>query len=445
MNQSANETIRGWPAHQIERWPIGRLVPYARNARTHSDAQVDLIAASIVKWGWTMPILASEEGTILSGYGRFLAAGKLGLAEVPVVVARGWTEEQKAAYVIADNQIGLRAGWDEGLLRLELGALQAAGFELAPLGFDAAELAGILDVRPAGATDPDEAPEPPVNPVAVRGDFWALGRHRLICGDATSVEDTRKVLDGAAPQLMITDPPYGVNYDPAWRESADLGVGKRSKGRVANDNRTDWSKAWALFPGQVAYVWHAGLHCAVVQQSLESQGFAMRAQIIWVKQHFVLSRGDYHWQHEPCWYAVRDKGHWIGDRKQTTIWDIRNNNCFGNADKERTWGLGAQKPVECMKRPIENNSSPGLAVYDPFLGTGTTLIAAEMTGRSCYGLEIDPAYCDVIINRWQNFTGGKATLDGLTFAEVKDARCGLHHMPEQKPVGASDLSATAAE
>ena len=187
-------------------------------------------------------------------------------------------------------------------------------------------------------------------------------------------------------------------------------VGKHSLGKVVNDDRADWRAAFALFPGDVAYVWHAVLHGAVVADGLAACGFQLRSQIIWTKQHFVLSRGDYHWQHESCWYAVREgrSGHWGGDRRQTTVWEIANNNPFGNGQREETWGHGTQKPVECMRRPIDNNSRPGQAVYDPFLGSGTTLIAAEMTGRLCYGLELNPAYVDVVVQRWQAFTGRTA-------------------------------------
>jgi DNA modification methylase len=181
---------------------------------------------------------------------------------------------------------------------------------------------------------------------------------------------------------------------------------------VNNDNRSDWSEAWQLFPGSIAYVWHGGLHSAVVQASLEGANFVVRAQIIWAKQHFVFGRGDYHWQHEPCWYAVRGTGAWAGDRKQTTLWAINNNNPFGTGgNAEKKTGHSTQKPVECMKRPIENNSSPGQAVYDPFVGSGTTIIAAEMTGRACHAIELSPAYVDVAVTRWQNFTGQEATLE----------------------------------
>jgi DNA modification methylase len=384
-------------------------VPYARNARTHSEAQIEQVAASIREWGWTNPVLVAEDGGIIAGHCRVLAGRQLGLAEVPVMLAAGWSEAQKRAYVLADNQLALNAGWNPELLRLELGELQGLEFDLALIGFGDAELAA-LTANP-GLTDPDEVPEPPAVPIAQHGEVWQLGRHRLMCGDATDADDVARALGGVQPHLMVTDPPYGVDYRPAWRNEA-LGEGNRSIGTVTNDDRADWREAWALFPGDVVYVWHAGTKAGIVADSLMAGGFAIRTQIVWAKQHFAISRGDYHVQHEPCWYAVREKatGHWSGDRTQTTLWQINNGLSQGGPRKveDDLTGHGTQKPVECMKRPIENNSSPGQAVYDPFVGSGTTIIAAEMTGRACHALEIDPTYCDVTIERWQNFTGEKA-------------------------------------
>jgi DNA modification methylase len=225
-----------------------------------------------------------------------------------------------------------------------------------------------------------------------------------------------KALDGAAPHLMATDPPYGVEYDPGWRNRAGLGTTRRT-GRVENDDRADWREAWALFPGGVAYVWHGALHAATVAESLEACGFGIRAQIVWAKDRLVLGRGHYHWQHEPCWYAVKGAGHWSGGRKQTTLWRIA-----GRGQDAET-AHGTQKPVECMRRPIENNSSPGQAVYEPFCGSGTTVIAAEMSGRACHAVELSPAYVDVAVRRWQDFTGQQAVLeaDGRPFNEVEEA------------------------
>jgi hypothetical protein len=312
---------RAWPADQIERWPIDRLIPYVRNARTHSEGQVAQIAASIREWGWTNPVLVDEDGTIIAGHGRVLAARKLRIAEVPVMVATGWSDAQKRAYTIADNKLTLNGGWDDELLGLELGELEVLGFDLDLIGFTEAERATLAAQFTEGLTDPDVVPDLPSDPVARDGDVWVLGRHRLLCGDSTSREDVDRLLAGVGPHLMVTDPPYGVNYDPAWRKRAGVNLNDRKLGKVANDDRADWREAWALFPGAVAYVWHAGRHTSEVQQSLEASGFDMRSQIIWAKDRFALSRGHYHWQHEPCWYAVRGPSgtHWSGDRKQSTL------------------------------------------------------------------------------------------------------------------------------
>lgn len=404
-----------WPAARVELRPIDALVPYARNARTHSEDQVAQIAASIREWGWTVPVLVDEDGGLIAGHGRVLAARKLGIEEVPTMVATGWTEAQKRAYVLADNKLALNAGWDADLLRVELADLQAFDFNLALTGFSEDELAGLLAEKTEGLTDPDEVPEAPTEPVAQPGDVWILGKHRLVCGDSTHADTVAKALNGVTPHLMVTDPPYGVEYDPAWREQAGVAASGSAKGKVLNDDNADWREAWALFPGDVAYVWHAGLFAGVVGDSLTACGLQLRSQIIWDKGQLVLSRGDYHWEHEPCWYAVRKgaKGHWAGDRKQTTIWHIPK-------PRKSETGHGTQKPVECMKRPIENNSSPGQAVYEPFSGSGTTIIAGEMAGRAVHAIELNPAYVDVAITRWQNFTGAPATLaaNGCTFEDV---------------------------
>ena len=408
-----------WPADKVERWPLDRLIPYARNARTHDDAQVAQLASSIREWGWTVPVLVDEEGTIIAGHGRVMAARKLGLAEVPVMIARGWSEAQRRAYVLADNKLAENAGWDKELLRLEVNDLKAFGLDLALTGFSDVELAALSMGAHQGLTDPDEVPALPNDPVSVVGDVWVLRNHRLVCGDSTHAAAVAKALDNVSPHLMVTDPPYGVEYDPAWRVRAGINKNKGKLGKVANDDRADWREAWALFPGDVAYVWHGALHAVEVAESLTAAGFDVRAQVIWAKDRLVLGRGHYHWQHEPCWYAVKNgaTGHWGGDRKQTTLWSIPSRDDSGH-------GHGTQKPVECMKRPIENNSSAGQAVYEPFCGSGTTIIAAEMTGRACHAIELNPAYVDVAVQRWEAFTGAKAKLEGSdkSFAETADKR-----------------------
>lgn len=413
-----------WPADKVERRSVNELVPYARNARTHTPEQIDQIAASIREWGWTVPVLVDEDGGIIAGHGRILAAHKLGIAAVPAMTASGWTEAQKRAYVLADNKVALNAGWDTELLRVELSELAALDFDMPLIGFGEGELADLLAERTEGLTDPDDIPDPPLKPATVLGDVWVLGNHRIVCGDSTKAEDVAKSLNGVKPHLMVTDPPYGVEYDANWRNDA-VWNGKRgapsgrATGVVLNDDRADWREAYDLFPGDVAYVWHASTQTHVFANSLAEAGFEIRAQIIWAKHQFVIGRGHYHPHHEPCWYAVRKgaTGHWSGDRKQSTLWQI------DKPQKSET-GHSTQKPVECMKRPIENNSSPGQAVYEPFSGSGTTIIAAEMTGRSAHAIELNPAYVDVAIKRWQDFTGKQAVLegDGRSFDEISKER-----------------------
>jgi DNA modification methylase len=404
---------------EVESWPIERLLPYAANARTHPEDQVAQIAGSIAEFGFNVPCLIDDRGVLIAGHGRLLAARRLGLEDVPVIRLGHLTEAQARAFRIADNQIALNASWDEALLAAEVARLKEDGVDLDLLGFGEDELDRLLDGLDAGGApeEEDEVPEPPAQAVTRPGDLWLLGPHRLLCGDATSADDVGRLLAGAIPHLMVTDPPYGVEYDPAWRNEAGVAATGRI-GKVANDDRADWRAAWALFPGDVAYVWHAGVHARAVAESLEACGFQVRSQIIWVKPRFVLGRGDYHWQHEPCFYAVRKgaNGHWQGARDQSTVWQIGH---AGNEDEATLHGT--QKPVECMRRPIVNNSKRGDLVYEPFAGSGTTIIAAENTGRVCRALEIDPRYCDVIVERWQRFAGGKAVreADKRSFDEIK--------------------------
>jgi DNA modification methylase len=413
---------------QVEYRSVESLIPYARNARTHTDAQVAQIAASIKEFGWTNPVLVDGDNGVIAGHGRLLAARKLGMADVPVIELSGMSEAQKRAYILADNRLALNAGWDETMLGLEVGELSALGVDMTLAGFSDQELLALAASQNTGLTDPDETPEPPVDPVTKPGDLWILGPHRLICGDCTDASTVAELLGDVVPHLMVTDPPYGVSYQPKWRNEVIRADGSkvaaRATGEVLNDDRADWREAWALFPGDVAYVWHGALHAGTVAASLEASGFAIRAQIIWDKTRLVIGRGDYHWQHEPAWYAVRKgkTGHWSGDRKQTTVWGISHS-------KSET-GHGTQKPVECMRRPIENNSSPGQAVYEPFSGSGTTIIAAEMTGRACYATELAPAYVDVAVQRWEAFTGQQAChgISGHTFSELSRERRSLHQL-----------------
>jgi DNA modification methylase len=420
---------------QVEQWHIDRLVPNEANPRTHSPEQVAQIVASIQQFGLVNPILIDANGKIIAGEGRYRAALTLGMRKAPVIRLEHLSAVQHRALAIADNQLALNAGWDEQILRQQLAALKDADFDLDLLGFDDLELAGQLaDEQAAGLTDEDEVPAIPTAWVTRPGDLWRLRsdkrrQHRLLCGDATAGQDaTRLLTKQQAPILMVTDPPYGVELQPEWREQAGLNPRTRQGGKVANDDRIDWSEAWTLFPGDVVYVWHAGVHAGEVAWGLQSCGFEIRSQIVWVKQHFAISRGAYHWRHEPCWYAVRKgrSARWLGDHKQTTVWEVANLNPFGgsSAEENEVTGHGTQKPVEIMRRPLPNHTRPGEACYDPFLGSGSTLIAAETCGRICYGMEIDPRYVDVAVLRWQRFTGKQAVLDGdrRTFDEIARAR-----------------------
>jgi len=350
-----------------------------------------------------------------------MAAQAEGLDKVPVIYVDASDDDAKAI-LVGDNRLSDLAENDPELLVALLQAIQSREQGLTGTGYSDDDLAALLA---AGMDDgealegEDDVPDTPEDPISRPGDLWVLGNHRLICGDATIATDVERLLETVKPLLMVTDPPYGVEYDPSWRNKAGAAGTKRT-GKVLNDDRADWREAWALFPGDVAYVWHGALHAATVAESLEESGFKVRSQIIWAKERLVLSRGDYHWQHEPCWYAVKKtgKGHWAGDRKQTTLWQI------SSRDQDAKTVHGTQKPVECMRRPILNNSSPGQAVYEPFMGSGTTLIAAESTGRVCYGSELSPAYVDVAVLRWQKITGGKAMLngDGRSFDEIKEGK-----------------------
>jgi DNA modification methylase len=389
-----------WPASSVESWPIGHLIPYARNSRRHSEQQINQIAASITQFGFTVPVLAAEDGTIIAGHGRVLAAKELGLADLPVMVARGWSEEQRRAYTIADNKLTENGEWDDELLKLEIGELRGSGFDIELLGFDAKAIEQMLDFAETdGQTDEEAIPEPASVIVSRPGDIWILGHHRIICGDCTDAETVSKVLGNTKPHLMVTDPPYGVAYDPTWRARAGVNKNRGKMGKVLNDERADWREAWALFPGDVGYVWHGGLHAAAVASSLAAAGFEVRSQIIWAKDRFALSRGDYHWQHEPAWYCVRKgaTGRWSGDRSQSTLWEIP-------AREDSGVGHGTQKPIECMRRPMINNSEPGDAVYEPFSGSGTTIIAGETIGRRVFAVELDPGYVDIAVRRWEEFT-----------------------------------------
>lgn len=401
----------------IEWRALDEITPYAKNVRKIPEAAIAKVAMSLGEYGWRQSIVVDTDGVIIAGHARLLAAQKLGMDTVPVHVADDLSEAQVKAYRLADNRSHQETDWDFTLLGPEMADLEAMSFDLALTGFDPAEIDGAKARMDAheGLTDPEAVPEPPDEPTAKLGDVWRLGRHTLVCGDCTDADTVAKCLGDVKPHLMVTDPPYGVEYSAGWRNDAmpekndperwKNGSGSPT-GAVENDDRADWREAWALFPGDVAYIWHAGNKANIVADSLIDCGLEIRAQIIWRKNQLVIGRGDYHPQHEPCWYAVRKnrKGHYCGGRKQTTVWDI-------DKPMKSETGHSTQKPVECMKRPIENNSSPGQAVYEPFSGSGTTIIAAEMTGRSCHAIELNPTYIDVTVKRWEDFTGNKAVLE----------------------------------
>ena len=428
--------------HQVKLMQIEELLPYSRNPNTHPDAQIAGLAASIDEFGMAGALVV-RDGVIGKGHGtleaikKLYAAGKRlypppGKAQgaepypagvVPVLDASGWSDAQFRAFVIADNNLGRMSVVDNELLKIEIGDLNEQGFDLGLMGFDQAAIDALLaSAGTDGQTDPDATPEVQAQVISKPGDVWVMGKHRIICGSSTDADTVEKVLNGVQPHLMVTDPPYGVEYDADWRNhrlrAHGSPVAGRAVGKVLNDDNVDWREAWALFPGDVAYVWHAGSKAHIVAESLLSCGLEIRAQVIWNKSNFSISRGHYHPKHEPCWYAVRKggTGHWSGDRKQSTVWDIPKN------QKSET-GPSTQKPVECMKRPIENNSSPGQAVYEPFSGSGTTIIAAEQTGRCCYAIELNPAYVDVAVRRWQEFTGGGGSA-GRRRAQLRRNRSG---------------------
>ena len=406
-----------------EMWAIDRIVPYARNPRSN-DGAVERMVAAIREFGFKIPLLVLSTGELIDGHLRLKAAKKLNLDEVPVIACDEWTPAQVKSFRLLINRSATWADWDEQLLALEIGELQALEFDLSFTGFAPIEIDSLLSGTHATDADADRTPVLPQQPVTILGDVWTLDQHRVLCGDATSAADVTRLLGAKQPPLMVTDPPYGVHYDPQWREQAGLGQ-LRQTGGVPNDDRVDWTAAFDLFPGDVAYVWHAGVYADEVAQKLRASDWEIRAQIIWGKQHFALSRGHYHWQHEPCWYAVRKarSSHWRGDRTQSTLWQVANLNPFGGAEETPT-GHSTQKPVELMRRPILNHTERGEVVYDPFLGSGTAMIAAEVTGRICCGVEIEPVYVDVAVLRWQTLTGKSARLegDGRTFTEVQAAR-----------------------
>lgn len=412
---------------QIEHVSVDKLIPYANNARTHSDAQVAQIAASIKEFGFNNPVLISEDGTIIAGHGRLMAARKLGLTDVPCIKLSHLTPTQRKAYVIADNQLALNAGWNEELLTIELDELLADNFALEVLGFDPDELKRLMSENEVtqGLTDEDQAPEVEDNPVTKLGDVWVLGKHRLMCGDSTSIDAVEKLMAGKKADMVFTDPPYGVSYED-------------SKGRkIQNDELVDdklqefvteaFSCGVAICKdGAAWFVWHASRFQREFENALNQAGLKVRQQIIWVKGQGVdgtaqvqapaIGRSHFRWLHEPCFYASKTQPFNAGDRKTTTVWTVT----------RQTTGTvhPTQKPVALIEIALENSSKSDDVVLDLFGGSGSTLIACEKMGRTSRLMELDPKYCDVIVKRWQDFTGKQAVLEssGQTFAELKNAQ-----------------------
>ena len=409
-----------WFADKIEQWPTAKLLPYARNARTHSDDQVAQIAASIAEFGFTNPILAGSDGVIVAGHGRLAAAQKLGLELVPVVVLDHLTPTQRRALVIADNRIAENAGWDDAMLRIEIAALQDDDFDLSLTGFDADALAELMagdepDVE--GEADDDAVPEVSETPISRPGDVWLLGGHRLLCGDSTVAESYDRVLDGNPVDMVFTDPPYNVNYANSAKDKM------RGKDRaILNDNLGDgfYDFLLAALTLTVAHC-RGGLYVAMSSSELDVLQAAFRAAggkwstfIIWAKNTFTLGRADYQRQYEPILYGWPEgaQRHWCGDRDQGDVWNIKK--------PQKNDLHPTMKPVELVERAIRNSSRPGNVVLDPFGGSGTTLIAAEKSGRMARLIELDPKYVDVIVRRWQDWTGKQATResDGVLFDQA---------------------------
>lgn len=471
----------------LQHWPPDRLVPYRRNPRTHSDDQVRQIAGSITEFGFTNPILVDTADGILAGHGRLAAAQLLGLETVPVIVLDGLSDAQRRAYVLADNKLAENAGWDHDLLIEEIRALEEAEYDLSLTGFSDAEISELLDAHDVGADDgkdPDAVPDPPAVPVSRLGDTWVLGRHRLVCGDATKAADVARLVGDARPAMVITDPPYNVDYEGR-------------AGRIANDNMA--SSAFYVFlrdslgpmfealrDGGAIYVFHGENEGHTFRQAFLGAGFKLASCIIWAKNQLVVGRADYQWRHEPCLYGWKPTGphRFYGGRKQTTIANYGGGSLFAQVGDD-AWQVSVgeetliiegkdlrvravettmvyedkpqrsdlhptMKPVALVERFVANSSRRGEAVLDLFAGSGSTLIACERLGRSALVMELDPRFVDVIIRRWQELTGNLARIEdggdffaveaertggGVSRVPVPILRAGTPFMPRKRAVG----------
>ena len=418
-------------------WPIDKPIPYARNARKVPQRAIDKVAASLKEFGFRQPIVVDKDGVIVVGHTRLLAAKQLGLREVPVHVADQLTPAQVKAYRLMDNRSHEETDWDLELLGPELEELKDFEFDLDLTGFDSNEIDRLL-LDPDADERANAVPDVPAEPVSMPGDLWICGNHRVLCGDSTDPEAVARLLENRKPLLMVTDPPYGIELDSEWRDRAGLnGCGpaepsymkQRTKGHhntsISSDTRADWSEAFELVPSlQVAYVWHASKFTREVLEGLLRIGFVHHQQIIWNKGRTVLTRTHYWFQHEPCWYVRKKNAPWYGKPgENSTIWDSPSPKFIMGGSGEEKFDHPTQKPVELMRRPILNHTKPRELVFEPFLGSGTTLAVAELTGRVCCGMELDPKFVDVGVMRWERLTGKTATLeDGRTFAEVRAAR-----------------------
>jgi DNA modification methylase len=421
----------------IQIWPIDKLIPYARNPRKN-DGAVEQMCGVLREFGFKIPCLVRGDGEVIDGHLRLKAARKLGIAEIPVILCDEWTPAQVKAFRLMVNRSATWADWDEDLLAVELMDLQTSNYDLALTGFDTKEIDALtLNDAP----EEDALPPVPINPVSGTGDLWVCGPHRVLCGDATDPEAVLRLLGERKPILLVSDPPYGVELNNEWRDRVGLNKHRpaeannsrrRTKGHqettIAGDTRADWSEAFALVPSlEVGYVFHASKFTREVLDGLLRIGFLHHQQIIWDKGRAVLARTHYWFAHEPIWYVRKKNAPWYGKAAEnSTIWNSPSPKSMGGSDEE-TFDHPTQKPVELMRKPILNHTKPGASVYDPFLGSGTTLAAAEITGRACYGLELDPKYVDVVVERWQALSGKKATLedDGRTFDAIAQDRMRL--------------------
>src|SRR4030088_641368 len=423
---------------RVSAWPIDKIITFARNARNIPASALTKVAASIKEFGWRQPIVVDREGVIICGHTRLFAARKLSLDHVPVHVAENLSPAQVRAYRLMDNRSHEEAEWDLELLAPELEDLRSLDMDLKLTGFNPHEIDFLL----ANNHDDDKAnavPPLPEKPVTNAGDLWLCGEHRVLCGDSTIDDAVSRVCGAAKPFLMVTDPPYGIELDSEWRDRAGLnGCGPaepsymkhRTEGHtettISGDTRADWSEAFALVPSiQVAYVWHASVFTREVLNGLLRIDFLYPQQIIWHKGRTVLTRTHYWYQHEPCWYVRKKNAAWFGKAgENSTVWDSPSPKFIMGSSDEEKYDHPTQKPVDLMRRPILNHIKRGALVYEPFLGSGTTLAAAELTERVCCGIELDPKYVDVVVQRWQILSGKKAALesDGRTFEEIADAR-----------------------